>query len=228
LTTYPYALEKKPCTTSKNSVLKLLFQFHKFSIAWASMRAEEMTSGIIYDFVFRTRPDLLFCRPVPPASSMFAFYRDSRSTGGAWRDDQSFGGRMVRGVPKELPLLADIVIWDDQFALMLRKSAEAYFVGMQRVTSKCYGKDQWAIACNIPEDLAETRISRGGLCSISRLVSADFNVTIRDCGDMKIDMGNSHMCEDFRVHSAVRRKSMPPLLTNDHWYKNVCNFNSSA
>lgn len=203
----------------RGNMLTLMLMYHKFAIAFASMRAEEYKSGIPYDYVFRHRPDMVVCRPLPAAAAMFAFYRDSRSTGEAYRGDRNFGGRHA-DLADDAPLLADIVTFDDQFALMPRSSADAYFLGMQKVTTKCYGALDWSIACGVPLEVAVQRLksSEGAFqCRETRLVSVEFDLIIRDCGDLKPQAKNYGVCEPHEIAVALHLKSIGPLMNTDHW-----------
>lgn len=223
------AAKVTPFKATKGNGLGMLLMLQKFSVAFASMRAEEIQSGVLYDYVFRHRPDTVVCRPLPDAAAMFTFYRDSRSTGAAYRGDVSFGGRHD-DLPDNAPLLADIVTFDDQFALMPRSSADAYFLGMQKVTTKCYGASDWSIACGIPLEQAVQRLNTVGkagapVCREIRLVSVEFNLTIRDCGDSRSAQKNRGICEVQAMHIALLRDEIGPLITTDHWNggKLVCN-----
>lgn len=231
---YPFirSAAVKPFQSQKGNKLALLSMYHKFSLAFASMRAEELLTNSLYDYVFRCRTDMIACRPFPPAAAMFAFYRDSRSTGERDRGDVNFGGRRSRNVPTEIPLFADIVMWDDQMALMPRSSADAYFLGVQKVATKCYTAAEWSIACGLPYEVAEQRLKESGgaspLCRETRLVSVEFDVIVRDCGDTKREPKNCGVCERADVHSALKRKSIAPLMTTEHWNGGLKNCNASG
>jgi hypothetical protein len=194
----------------------LLMQVHKFGALFAAMRHVEIKAREEYKYVVRTRPDAYFHLPnLPHVSEMFAFYRDSTSNGELLKNIRTQFGGPINAT--QTAVLADIVTWDDQFAMMHRPGAEAYFLGAQISYTKCYNWTAWGRACGLSDSVAAQYINvkkRVPCCPV-RLVSAEFDVVVRDCGDLKTNGRGAGQCErpsDGKVC----------LMTTDHWKDPGC------
>ena len=167
----------------------------------------------------RMRPDAKVVRPLPHIIDMFEYYRNASAAGRSLTDQhvrEQFGGLVIPQVEKTgRPLLADVVAFDDQFAIASRhRGAEPYFLGAQKVFSKCYNESSWAIACSKPVTLMRGKVSsRVEGCAPIRLISAEFDdVIIRDCGMLQ---DANFRCEN--VAEARRRGTEMCMMTTDHW-----------
>ena len=176
------------CPENKTNHMSLLMPAHKLSSVYASMIREERRSGKPYEYVVRYRPDMVFVRKLPHVSEMFAFYRDSTTSGRSGVELRMQYGGLVpptgepgeKGIP---PTMADVVLWDDQFGVMSRSGAEGFFLGASKAYSKCYDFAEWAKVCGMKEAITKQVIkSRGVPCCPARLAASEFDFIIRDCG----------------------------------------------
>ena len=108
-------------------------QMLKLPGVFAAVLREERLRGERYDFVVRTRPDLLILVPLPPIPALFTNYsvvQPGKKGAAVLSGLPAPADESAAPAPRE-PVAADIVTWDDQFAIARRDAAEALMVGVR-------------------------------------------------------------------------------------------------
>jgi hypothetical protein len=116
----------------------------------------EQQHGFIFDLVARVGTDLVYVERLPSLHELFA----------------------------SLALTNDLLLWDEDIAVMPRAAATEGLLVPQRIYRSCATVAQWQRACAILdlEDVAAAVRSRHAPCCPMNLIAVFSDVTVRQCG----------------------------------------------
>jgi hypothetical protein len=167
----------------------LLQQFLKFPVAYASMQARENARGHSYDFVVRTRPDIKILESLPHVRHLFHQLRRPNGNKNMSTHPSDFSGLVAsRAVANAGVPVADIVVWDDQFAMMMRSSASDFFNLVPQAYMMCHAAETWARACGLTmQEAVESVQAKRIPCCPLRTIAVIGNTVVRDCGSVRAE-----------------------------------------
>lgn len=134
----------KTCPNATMGHLYLFPQTVRFATCHQLIRRRELQlEGRLYDYILRTRTDVVLHRPLPhPGTAL------------------STQGR-------------DIIIFDDQLSMARRVHADAILLSPLLAYRECHGAAHWSLSCNISEAAAQRTLERRGTpCTPMRLLLA--------------------------------------------------------
>ena len=163
----------------------LLQQFLKWPVAYAAMRNAEEARGHSYDYVVRLRPDFKVVEALPHIKHIFhQFRRVNKNTSSYSRYD--FGG--PEGYNTSDSIVSDVVIWDDQFAVMPRYAARSFFTLAPQAFMVCHPAEIWEQACGLETIQAVHNMRAKRIpCTPIRTIAPLGRKIIRDCGSVLAD-----------------------------------------
>jgi hypothetical protein len=164
-------------------------QMLKLPAAFAAVVREERSRGRGYGFVVRTRPDLAILYPLPTVAHLyttFALVQPGKKSAAVLSGLPPPIDEAAAPAPRET-VAADVITWDDQFAIARRDAAEALMVGSAQTASECHNASIWASACGISLLAARRAVDarQPPPCCPVRTIAPHFGVVVRECGDLK-------------------------------------------
>lgn len=163
-------------------------QMLKLPAAFAAVVREERTRGR-YEFIVRMRPDLTILVPLPSVANLYATYsrvQPGKQSGSVLSGLPPPTDEASAPTPREA-VTADVITWDDQFAIARRDAADALMVGSAQTASECHNASIWASACGISLRAARRAVDarQPPPCCPVRTIAPHFGVVVRECGDLK-------------------------------------------